>query len=46
LRVLGQRVPSEALQEPLGKGLLSGHPEMPELFSAAILRYLRSIQER
>jgi mono/diheme cytochrome c family protein len=50
-RMLGQRVPLESLQEPLGRGLLSGHPEMPEFAFpqqdiGAILRYLRSIQER
>jgi cytochrome c len=50
-RMLGQRVPLESLQEPLGRGLLSGHPEMPEFVFpqqdvSAILRYLRSIQER
>ena len=50
-RMLGQRLPLESLQEPLGRGLLSGHPEMPEFVFpqqdvGAILRYLRSIQER
>ena len=50
-RTLGQRVPLDSLQEPLGRGLLSGHPEMPEFVFpqqdvGAILRYLRSIQER
>jgi len=50
-RTLGQRVPLDSLQEPLGRGLLSGHPEMPEFVFpqqdvSAILRYLRSIQER
>jgi len=51
LRALGQRVPLESLESPLGRGVLSGHPEMPEFVFpqqdvAAILRYLRSIQER
>lgn len=51
LRTLGQRMPLESLQEPLGRGLLSGHPAMPEFVFPqqdvdAILRYLRSIQER
>jgi cytochrome c len=50
-RALGQRMPLESLESPLGKGVLSGHPEMPEFVFpqqdvAAILRYLRSIQER
>jgi cytochrome c len=50
-RTLGQRMPLESLLEPLGRGLLLGHPEMPELAFpqqdvGAILRYLRSIQER
>ena len=32
-RTLGQRVPLDSLQEPLGRGLLSGHPEMPKFVS-------------
>jgi cytochrome c len=50
-RTLGQRYPVESLDEALGEGLMSGHPEMPE-FSfppqdvGAIIRYLQSIQER
>ena len=51
LRALRQRMPLESLDALLGKGLLSGHPEMPEFaFPSqdvdAIVRYLRSIQER
>jgi cytochrome c len=50
-RTLGQRIPLESLQEPLGSGLLHGHPEMPKFTFpqqdvGAILRYLGSIQER
>jgi mono/diheme cytochrome c family protein len=50
-RTLSQRYPIESLEEALGEGLLSGHPDMPE-FSfpprdiGAIIRYLRSIQQR
>ena len=50
-RTLQQRVPLESLELLLGNGLLSGHPQMPAfLFQqqdvSAIMRYLRSIQER
>jgi cytochrome c len=50
-RTLSQRMPLDSLESPLGKGVLSGHPEMPEFAFpqqdvGAILRYLRSIQER
>jgi mono/diheme cytochrome c family protein len=50
-RILGQRYPLESLEEALGEGLLSGHPDMPEFRFAprdvgAIVRYLQSIQER
>ena len=50
-RTLHQRVPLESLESSLGNGLLSGHPQMPAfLFQqqdvSAIMRYLRSIQER
>jgi cytochrome c len=50
-RILGQRYPLNSLEEALGEGLLSGHPEMPEFRFApqdvgAIIRYLRSIQQR
>lgn len=50
-RTLGRLMPLESLQEPLGSGLLHGHPEMPKFAFPqqdvdAILRYLGSIQER
>ena len=50
-RTLRQLMPLESLKEPPGTGVLSGHPEMPEFIFpqqdvGAILRYLRSIQER
>lgn len=50
-RILGQRYALESLEEGLGEGLLTGHPDMPEFrFSprdvGAIVRYLNSIQER
>ena len=50
-RLLGRRYPIEALEEALGEGIFSGHPDMPEfVFSApdvgAIVAYLKSIQER
>jgi mono/diheme cytochrome c family protein len=48
-RVLGQRYPIESLEEALGEGLMSGHPEMPEFrFSpsdvGAVIAYLKSVQ--
>jgi cytochrome c len=50
-RTLGQRYPIEALEEALGEGIMSGHPDMPEFkFDAddvgAIIAYLKSIQQR
>jgi cytochrome c len=50
-RVLGRRYPVEALEEALGEGIVSGHPDMPEFkFSpadvGAVVAYLNSIQER
>jgi mono/diheme cytochrome c family protein len=50
-RTLSRRYPIEALEEALGEGLVSGHPDMPEFrFSApdvgAIVAYLNSIQDR
>jgi hypothetical protein len=50
-RILGQRYPLTSLEEALGEGLLSGHPDMPEFrFTprdvGAIIRYLQSIQQR
>ena len=50
-RTLGQRYPIDSLEEALGEGIMSGHPEMPEFsFDArdvgAIIAYLKSIQQR
>ena len=50
-RTLGERYPVESLEEALGEGLMSGHPDMPEYkFDAddvgAIIAYLKSIQQR
>lgn len=50
-RTLGQRYPIESLEEALGEGIISGHPDMPEFkFNAsdvgAIIAYLKSIQQR
>ncbi len=50
-RILGQRYPIESLEEALGEGLMSGHPDMPEFKYeprdiGAIIDYLNSIQER
>ena len=49
-RTLSQRYPIEALEESLGEGIMSGHPDMPEFsFDAddvgAIITYLKSIQQ-
>ena len=51
LGTLGQRYPVDSLEEALGEGILSGHPDMPEFrFDAdevgAIIVYLQSIQQR
>ena len=51
LRSLGKRYPVESLEEALGEGFMSGHPDMPEFeFDAddvgAIIAYLKSIQQR
>jgi mono/diheme cytochrome c family protein len=48
-RTLGRRYPVENLEESLGQGIMSGHPDMPEFtFDAddvgAIIAYLKSIQ--
>ena len=49
-RILGQRYPIESLEEALGEGIVTGHPDMPE-FSfdtdqvGAIIAYLKSIQQ-
>jgi cytochrome c len=50
-RILSHRYPIESLEEALGEGLVSGHPEMPEFTFegpdvGAIIAYLKSIQER
>ena len=50
-RTLGRSYPVESLEEALGEGILSGHPDMPEFsFDArdvgAIIAYLKSIQQR
>jgi cytochrome c len=50
-RTLGKHYPIETLEEALGEGIISGHPDMPELkFDAdevgAIIAYLKSIQRR
>jgi mono/diheme cytochrome c family protein len=50
-RTLGSRYPIDALEEALGEGIVSGHPDMPEFsFDApdvgAIIAYLKSIQAR
>lgn len=49
-RTLGQRYPIESLEEALGEGIMSGHPDMPEFkFDGsdvgAIIAYLKSIQQ-
>jgi cytochrome c len=50
-RTLERRYPIESLEEALGEGIISGHPDMPEFkFEGddvgAIIAYLKSIQER
>jgi cytochrome c len=50
-RKLSKRYPIESLEEALGEGIISGHPDMPEFqFEAedvgAIIAYLKSIQEK
>ena len=50
-RTLAKRYPIESLEEALGEGILSGHPDMPEFkFESddvgAIIAYLKSVQER
>src|SRR5262245_13090278 len=50
-RTLSRRYPIESLEEALGEGLMTGHPDMPEFkFGAddvgAVIAYLNSIQER
>ena len=50
-RRLATRYPIESLEEALGEGIMTGHPDMPEFsFDAAqvgaIIAYLKSIQTR
>jgi mono/diheme cytochrome c family protein len=50
-RTLGQRYPIEALEEALGEGIMSGHPDMPEFRFEGddvgdIIAYLKSVQQR
>jgi cytochrome c len=50
-RTLGTRYPIDSLEEALGEGIVSGHPDMPEFeFDApdvsAIIAYLKTIQAR
>jgi cytochrome c len=50
-RTLAKRYPIESLEEALGEGIISGHPDMPEFqFDGddvgAIIAYLKSIQDR
>jgi cytochrome c len=50
-RTLGRRYPVESLEEALGEGIMSGHPDMPEFSFDAddvgdIIAYLKSIQQR
>jgi len=50
-RALGQRYPIASLEESLGEGIMSGHPDMPEMsFESedvgAIIDYLKSIQAK
>jgi mono/diheme cytochrome c family protein len=49
-RTLGKRYPVEDLEEALAEGIVTGHPEMPELSFepeeiAAIVAYIKSLQE-
>ena len=49
-RTLSQRYPVEQLEESLGEGIMSGHPDMPEFSFDAdevgdIIAYLKSIQQ-
>jgi cytochrome c len=50
-RTLGRKYPVSSLEEALGEGVISGHPDMPEFKFppgdvGAIVAYLTSIQER
>jgi mono/diheme cytochrome c family protein len=49
-RTLGRLYPIDSLEEALGEGVMSGHPDMPEFkFDGsdvgAIIAYLKSIQQ-
>jgi cytochrome c len=49
-RTLGTRYPIDSLEEALGEGIMTGHPDMPEFKYAAddvggIIAYLKSIQQ-
>jgi cytochrome c len=49
-RTLGKRYPVESLEEALGEGTMTGHPDMPEFKYDAddvggIIAYLKSIQQ-
>lgn len=49
-RTLGRRYPIESLEEALGEGIVSGHPDMPEFKFGAdevgdIIAYLKFIQQ-
>ena len=49
-RTLGKRYPVESLEEALGEGIMSGHPDMPEFKYDAddvggIIAFLKSIQQ-
>ncbi len=49
-RTLGKRYPIESLEEALGEGIMSGHPDMPEFKYDAddvggIIAYLKAIQQ-
>jgi cytochrome c len=50
-RMLGRRYKIESLEEALGEGLISGHPDMPEFRLngrevGEAIAYLNAIQER
>ncbi len=50
-RMLGQRYKIETLEEALGEGLISGHPDMPEFRLngrevGEAIAYLNAIQQR
>jgi cytochrome c len=49
-RTIGKRYPVESLEEALGEGIMSGHPDMPEFkFDAddvgGIIAFLKSVQQ-